>query len=157
MAKKKITVKSGDAAVVIDEIMKLPKDAGKLSPAEMKALPTVRKGAGVVCEDVAEAIGRVGAAFSPPRGVTPESLITLGARSDGYDRIISGLETLLDVIKQANRIADAEAATVLSRVYDQVKAQAKDNPQLKIEFSSLYRYHSTGSKGAKTKKVKSNG
>lgn len=154
---KKITVKSGDAAVVIDETMKLSKDAGKLSPAQLGSLPTVRKGAGIVCEDVATAMVRLDDEFTPPRGVTPEMIRNLGARADGYDRIITGLETLIDIFKQANRIADAEAATMLSRIYDQVKTQAKDNPQLKIEFSSLYRYNATTPRTRKPKKVVSHG
>jgi hypothetical protein len=137
------THKKGDVVVQVPQGMTLPPKAGKLTPKELAALPTTRTGVGVVCEDAATTIKRVGDAFTLPRGVTGEALRTAGARAEGFDRIISNLEAILEEFRQGNRIADAEAQTMLSRLYDQVKTQAKDDATLKTEFSSLYAYFNT--------------
>jgi|GEM_PF-3468913 len=143
-------VKRGDVTVEVANHLAPPADAGKLTPKELLRLPSVRTGVGVLCEDVIEALRRTSGSFTAPRGVTPEALRKLGQRAEGYDQVLAGIDAVREIFSQANRIADAEAHTALSRLYDQVKAQAKDDPTLKTEFSAMFAYFSTA--GGKKRK-----
>lgn len=148
---ERLQITVGDVTITIDARLKPPKDAGKLSPKELSRLATARKGIGVVCNSVSEAMRRVGSDFVPPKGITSQVIEEAGFRAEGYDGVNDGLETVFTIFKQANRIADADAVSLLSRIHDQVKAQAKDDPQLLIQFNALVEYF--GRSARKTKKA----
>ena len=114
-----------------------PDEAGSLSAAEVARIPRAPRAVGTLCELAADAIERAGKAFQPPAGVTPDSLRKAGERADGMDLVIHDIEVLLNRYKQGNLLVDAQAYSIVRQVNDQVKAQAKLNPELSHFFAQL--------------------
>ncbi len=146
---KQATITHGTITVMLDDYLAPPEDAGKLTTEQIMRMPKARRGIGLACQSAADAIDKVGKAFSTPSGITPASLREAGTRAEDIDRAINDVEVILSMLKQANLIFDAEAHRELGRVNDQVKAQAKDNPELLSVFRSVTDYFSRTAPTAK--------
>lgn len=130
-------VKHGTVSVTIADELAPPPQAGKLTAEEVKRMPKSRRGIGLVCEQAAVAITKSAGAFTPPGGVTAESLLAVGKRAEDIDQVILDLEVVLATLKQANLIFDAEAWEQVRKVNDQVKTQAKHDASLLTRFQTL--------------------
>lgn len=130
-----ITVKFGSVAVTTSDTLKLPNEAGNLSTEAITRIPKAPRSVGHLCVAAADAIEKAGKTFTSPAGVTPDSLRQAAQRADGIDLIIHDLEVLLHRYKQANLLFDAEAFEQARKVNDQVKAQAKHDPEIAKAFS----------------------
>jgi hypothetical protein len=91
-----------------------------------------------------ESVEKSGAKFSPPGGVTPASLRTLGKRAEGIDQVILDLEVVLNKLKQANLLFDAEAWEQIRKTNDQVKVQGKHDPEIFVMFKPLLDFFARG-------------
>jgi len=140
------TISYGSVSVTIAENLMPPEAAGTLSPTEMARVPKAPRNVGAMCEDAADAIERAGKLFVPPAGVTADKLRQAGERADGTDVIIHDMEVLLHRLKQGNVLHDADAYSLVRQVNDQVKAQAKLNPELNKIFALLLQGFATGRK-----------
>ncbi len=69
---------------------------------------------------------------------------TACTRSEDIDQVIVNLEVILQRVKQANLIFDADAWEMLRKINDQVKAQAKYQPELETVFSALREFMKAG-------------
>lgn len=130
-------VRHGTVVVTIDDSLEPPERAGNLSPTEVRRLPKARRGIGLVGMHTADAMGKAGARFLAPPGVSPEALVAACQRADGIDQVIVDMEVILQRLKQANLLFDAEAWEMLRKVNDQVKAQSKHEPELAAMFTVL--------------------
>jgi hypothetical protein len=146
------TIKHGAVSVSIPNNLAPPTKAGKMSPEEVRVIPKPPLGIGLVCDQTATAMGKAADKFMAPAGVTPEKLRTVGTRAEEIDDIIRDVEVILETIKQANLLFDAEAWDVLRSVNDQLKAQAKRNPELLKIFDSLVSFLAKGPRAPKTPK-----
>jgi hypothetical protein len=63
-----------------------------------------------------------------------------GARAESIDGVIADLTVVLDILKQANLLFDADAWEQLRKMNDQVKAQGKHEPDLLKIFDPLVKY-----------------
>lgn len=130
-------VKHGTVTVTVPDSLAPPEMAGKLTPEQVRRMPKARRGIGLVGEHVADAMVKLGEAFIPPAGVTPEALLSACARAENIDQVITDLEVVMTRLKQANLIWDAEAWKMLLAINDQVKAQSKHDPEIATAFSVL--------------------
>ena len=130
-------IKHGTISVQLPDHLTPPAQAGKLSAKEVKQLPKPRRGVGQLCIKAADAIERVGDAFTPPTGVTPQSLREAGGRADDIDQILVDLKVILARLQQANLLFDAEAWRQVRQVNDQIRAQAKHDPALTVAFQQV--------------------
>jgi hypothetical protein len=137
-------VKHGTVSVTVADALAPPPKAGNLSAEEVKRLPKARRGIGLACEQTADAIEKLGPKFTLPAGVTAASLRTMGSRAEDIDQVITDLEVVLATLKQANLMFDAEAWEQIRKVNDQVKAQAKHDPELLAPFKALVDYFARG-------------
>lgn len=135
MANKAISY--GCVTVSVSESLVPPEEAGSLSSLELARLPKAPRAIGTMCEAAAQGIEGAGKRFTAPIDLTPTRLREAGERTEGMDEIIHTLEVVLNRFKQANRIVDAEAYRQVRQVNDQVKAQAKHNPELATIFRPL--------------------
>jgi len=69
--------------------------------------------------------------------VTPASLRTLGKRAEEIDQVILDLEVVMNKLKQANLLFDAEAWEQIRKLNDQVKAQGKHDPEVMVMFKPV--------------------
>jgi hypothetical protein len=130
-------IKHGTVAVTVDDTLSLPEKAGNMTPEEVRRVPKARRGIGLVGEHTADALTKAGAKFIPPPGVTVESLLAACRRAESIDQVITDLDVIVNRLKQANLIFDAEAWAMLLKINDQVKVQAKHEPELEAAFSFL--------------------
>ena len=143
-----VTLTHGSVTVSIPAHLEPPAKAGKLSPDEVRRIPRTPHGIGLISDQVAGAITKAGSDFDPPRGVTSESLRAKGARAEDIDAVILDVEVILNQLKQANLLFDAEAWAELRKVNDQVKAQSKSNKQLLTIFKPLLDFLAKGPRTA---------
>lgn len=141
-------VKHGTVSVTVADTLAPPPNAGKLSADEVKRLPRARRGIGLVCQHTANAIDNLGPKFTLPADVTAASLLAAGNRAEDIDQVIIDLEVVLATLKQANLMFDAAAWEQIRKVNDQVKAQAKHNPELLAPFKALIDYFAKGHRQA---------
>ena len=73
----------------------------------------------------------------PPAGVTSEGLVAAGEKAEGIDLVINDLEIVLQRLKQANLLFDADAYEQVRKVNDQIKAQGKHDPELLALFKDV--------------------
>lgn len=130
----------GAVTVTLPNHLTPPANAGKLSPEEVKRIPKAPKGLGLMADIVADTLEKAGSALTVPPDLTPTNLRESGHRAEGQDQVVADLEVAMVTAKQANLLFDAEAYELLRRVHDQVKAQAKQNPQLATQFEALTAY-----------------
>ena len=147
-----VTLTHGTVAVVIPEHLAVPKEAGHLSPAEVKRIARAPHGIGLIADQVADVAAKMGDGFDLPRGVTPETLRAKGKRAEDIDNVILDVEVILEQLKQANLLFDADAWAELRKVNDQVKAQGKHNKQVLAAFAPLVEFMSKGPKAPKDPK-----
>ena len=72
-----------------------------------------------------------------------------GDRAEAIDLVINDMEVVLQTLKQANLIFDAEAYEQLRKVNDQVKAQGKHDPELLTIFKDVIDYFARGPRAPK--------
>ncbi len=138
-------IEHGTVSVTIDDSLTLPERAGNMSPDEVRRLPKARHGIGLVGTLTADALSKAGPDFILPAGVTPDSLRAACKQSEDIDQVAVDLEVILQRVKQANLIFDADAWEMLRKINDQVKAQAKYQPELETVFSALREFMNTRS------------
>ena len=135
-------VNVGTVTIILPEGMTLDERAGKLSSDDKRALPKARKGVGLACDQTAAALEKSDGALPVP-GVTAETLRAAGELAENIDQVIEDMTVALEIIKQGNLIADAEAFTQLRKVNQQVKAQSQFDPSLAERFQAVTTYFSS--------------
>jgi hypothetical protein len=138
-------VKVGTVTIVLPEGMALDPRSGKLSNDEKRSLPKARKGVGLACEQTAAAMEKSEGALVVP-GVEAAALRAAGKLAEDVDQVIEDVTVALEVIKQGNLLADAEAFTMLRKVNQQVKAQSEFDPSLSDRFQAVTAYFATNPK-----------
>jgi hypothetical protein len=131
------TVKYGTVSITVPDYLVPPEEAGTLSPVEVSRIPRAPRAVGTLCDLAADGIERAGKAFQAPAGVTADSLRKAGERADGMDQVIQDIEVLLNRYKQGNLLVDSAAYAIVRQVNDQIKVQAKQNPELNQFFAQL--------------------
>jgi hypothetical protein len=137
-------IRHGTVTVTIGDAFAPPPEAGNLSPDEVRRIAKAPRGIGLICEATADAAEKAGAKFTPPAGVTPERLRALGDRAEGIDQVILDLEVVLNKLKQANLLFDAEAWEQIRKMNDQVRVQGKHDPELSVMFKPLLDFFARG-------------
>jgi hypothetical protein len=131
-------VKHGAVSVVLPASVSLDSRAGKMSKKEVSRLLKAPHGMELAEEHAALALETLGASFTAPIGVTPESLRKSGAtESFDLERVIGDLLFLLLQLKQGKLLIDHARHLQLRKLKDEVRAQAKYNPQLLLVFAPL--------------------
>jgi len=133
-------IKQGNVVVEVADNIAPPPRAGKMTAAEVKETVKARTGVGVICAASASAIETPGDEFEVPRGITPAGLREAGARAEDIDAVIDNLEVVLNTLKQANLLFDAEAHSMLIKLNDRVKAARKQNANIGVAFAALTEY-----------------
>lgn len=133
-------IKHGTVTVTVPDSLALPEKAGKLTPDEILRLPKARRGLGLVGQHVAAAMSKLGAAFIAPAGVTAESVLAKCERAEQIDQVITDNDVVQTRLKQGNLMMDADAWEDLLKINDQVKAQAKHDPEIAKAFEFLREY-----------------
>lgn len=134
----------GDVVVTLPDDLPIPERAGAMSPIEVARTPKAPRGLGAACDDAAAAIVKAGAMFVAPLGVTPDSLRKTGHDAEFIDGVIASVEFVLNKLKQANILLDAEAWERLRKVNDVVVAQGKTNPEVLAHFAPLRAFMTRG-------------
>lgn len=137
-------IEYGSIVVTVPDALDPPEKAGKMAPVEVSRIPKAPRGLGLVCDKAAAAIKKAGDKFTPPPGVTPDSIAAAGQKAEDVDLVIGDLEVVTQIMKQANLIFDAEAWEQLRKLNDQVKAQGKHNPELLTMFKDVIDYFARG-------------
>jgi hypothetical protein len=60
-----------------------------------------------------------------------------GKRAEGIDQVILDLEVVMNKLKQANLLFDADAYDEVRKTNDQVKAQGKRDPEVMVMFKPV--------------------
>jgi hypothetical protein len=121
-----------------------PNKAGSLRAEEVKKIPKARRGLGLVCQQGADALRKVGSGVTVSADITPEALEEAGELAEAVDLVVHDLEQLLTQAKQANLLLDAAAYDMLRQLNDAVHAQGKFKPELLAAFSAVTSYFKTG-------------
>ncbi len=137
-------VRHGTVTVTIADEYAPPPEAGNLGPDDVRRIAKPPRGLGLICDAAADAVEKSGAKFSPPGGVTPASLRALGKRAEGIDQVILDLDVVLNKLKQANLLFDAEAWEQIRKMNDQVKVQGKHDPEIFVMFKPLLDFFARG-------------
>lgn len=132
-----LEIQHGTVSVSIPDEFAMPAEAGNLSSEEVRRIAKAPRGIGLACDAAADALEKSGIKFVPPAGVNPASLRTLGKRAEGIDQVIFDVDVVLNKLKQANLLFDAEAWEQLRKLNDQVKAQGKHDPEVLVMFKSV--------------------
>jgi ABC-type transporter Mla subunit MlaD len=132
-----VTIQHGTVTVSIPDEFAPPAQAGNLGPEEVRRIAKAPRGIGLVCDAAADALEKSGTKFAAPLGVVPASLRALGKRAEGIDQVILDLDVVLNKLKQANLLFDAEAWEQIRKVNDQVKAQGKHDPEVLVMFKPV--------------------
>ena len=117
---------------------------GNLGPDEVRRIAKPPRGIGLICDATADGVEKSGAKFAPPAGVTATTLRALGKRAEGIDQVILDLEVVLNKLKQANLLFDAEAWEQIRKTNDQVKAQGNHDPEVLVMFKPLLGFFARG-------------
>lgn len=133
-------IKFGSVTVTIPDDLQPPEKAGKMSPDEVASIPKAPKGLGLACEYAADAAEKAGDRFVMPKGVTPTTLRSSGGRSERVDSVLADMWVVIETLKQANLLFDADAWEQLRKMNDQVKAQGKHDAELLTIFEQLLKY-----------------
>ncbi len=133
-------ISHGEVSVVIPDDLPIPAEAGKLSGAEVLAIPKPPRGIGAATADTASAMRKTQGKFIFPADVTPDGLESAGEHAESIDNVVASLEVVLATLKQANMLLDAKAWEDLRKVNDQVLAQGKTNPEVLTMFTPLTQY-----------------
>ena len=115
----------------------------------MLRIPKTPLGIGLISSQVAGILEKDDGGFTLPKGVTATSLRTKGQRAEDIDGVIADLEVVLQTLKQANLLFDAEAWDHLRAVNDQVKAQSKRDKKLLAVFRPLIDFLAKGPRAPK--------
>jgi hypothetical protein len=134
------TITHGTITVSVPDHLAPPEKAGKMTAEDIARIPKPRRGIGLVCEQAAEAMAKAADKFTPPPGVTADSLRDAGQRADEIDPFLIDIDVVREVLRQSNLIFDADAYEQIRKMNDQVKAQAKHNPELLTIFQNLLDY-----------------
>ncbi len=129
----------GTVTILLPDGVDIPPEAGKLSVEEKRKLPKARKGIGLACSLAATELEKSDNKLAVP-GVEAGPLRKAGTLAEKMDEIIEDLEVILETVKQANLIDDAEAFNMLRKVNDQVKSQSKFDPSIAIRFTAVTEY-----------------
>jgi len=97
-----------------------------------------------------DALEKSGAKFTPPPGVSAASLRATGKRAEGIDQMILDVEVIMNKLKQANLLFDADAWEQIRKTNDQIKAQGKHDPELLVMFKPLLDYFARGPRPSAT-------
>jgi hypothetical protein len=138
----------GTVTLSFPDALALPEGSGNLSTDEVRRIPKAPRGLGLVCDDTADAMDKAGSRFAAPPGITSEGLRIAGERAEGIDQVILDLEVVLNMLKQGNLLIDALAWEQIRKMNDQVKVQAKHEPELLIMFKTLVNLFTRGSRPA---------
>lgn len=130
-------IQHGTVRVSIPDELPLPAQAGNLSPEEVRRIAKAPRGLGLACDAAADALVKSGGRFAAPAGVNAASLQTSGRRAEGIDQVILDLDVVLNKLKQANLLFDAEAWEQLRKLNDQVKVQGKHDPEVMVMFKPV--------------------
>ena len=131
-------VKHGAVSVVLPKSVSLSERAGKMSKKEVSRLLKAPHGMRLAEEHAARELEILGASFIAPMGVTPESLRESGAaESFALESVIQDLLFLLLQLKQGKLVIDHARHLQLRKLKDEVRAQAKYNPELLLMFAPL--------------------
>jgi hypothetical protein len=141
-------IRHGTVTVTIADELAPPPEAGNLGPDEVRRIAKAPRGIGLICDSTADAIEKSGGRFSPPTSVTAASLRAAGRRAEEIDQVLVDLEVVLNKLKQANLLFDAEAWEQIRKTNDQVKAQGKHDPEILVMFKPLLDFFVRGSKPA---------
>ena len=141
-------IRHGSVTVTIADNLAPPPEAGNLGPDEVRRIAKAPRGIGLICDATADGIEKSGGKFAPPPGVTAATLRALGKRAEGIDQVILDLEVVLNKLKQANLLFDAEAWEEIRKTNDQVKAQGKHDPEILVMFKPLLDFFARGPKPA---------
>ena len=135
-----ITITEGSVSVSLADDLAPPAKAGHMSKSDVNHLPKAHRGLGLACDLTADAMEKAGAKFTAPAGVTPASLRAAGKRAEDIDKAITDLSVVLETLKQANLLFDADAWEQLRKVNDLLNAQAKHDKSLSTIFQALVAY-----------------
>jgi hypothetical protein len=138
------TIQHGAVTLTIPASLQPPERAGRMTPDEVRRTPKVPLGIGLICEQVADGMEKAEGRFAAPPGLTPADLAAAGQRAEQVDHVILDLEVILQTMKQANLLFDADAWDKLRQVNDQVKVQGKRNPELLAIFKPLSEFLTKG-------------
>ena len=141
-------IRHGTVTVTIADEFAPPPEAGNMGPDAVRRIAKAPRGIGLICDATADAVEKSGAKFTPPAGVTPVSLRALGKRAEGIDQVILDLDVVLNKLKQANLLFDAEAWEQIRKTNDQVKVQGKHDPEILVMFKPLLDFFARGPRAA---------
>jgi hypothetical protein len=141
-------IQHGTVTVVIPDEFALPAQAGNMSPDDVRRIAKAPRGLGLVCDSAADVLEKSPTKFTAPAGVTPATLRAKGRRAEGIDQVILDLEVVMNKLKQANLLFDADAYDEVRKTNDQVKAQGKRDPEVMVMFKPVVDFFARARPGA---------
>lgn len=137
-------------SVDLEADLRIPERAANLSPAESKALINAPGSAATLGPLIAEAMRRAGSDFIAASGTTPEEIERLSNDALRLDRHKRNTERMLDTLKNADRLIEADLWDKLRMVNDLVNIRSKREGAVAGEFKELTAYMKRYAGTAKT-------
>lgn len=132
-------IKQGTVTAVVPETITIPDRAGNLTPREVRRLPKARKGVGMVAQQTAETLKKVGNRVAV-QGTTPDEIASAGRIAEAIDEPMNDAQYVAMVLAQANLLLDAEAHLLLRKALTAVRAAEKFDPRIVDLFPALIEY-----------------
>ena len=133
-------IKYGKAAIRIDRELSIPERAGRLTSVDRQRLVRARRRVVETCRRSAEVLDAVGSRMPFSERANAESLRRAAQESEAINKTLGELEVLMERLRQARSLIDADAHDQLRLLNGLVKAHAAFDPELKSLFAELGAY-----------------
>jgi hypothetical protein len=130
-------LKHGTVTIQFPQELPLIEEAGKLDPRDISRIPRPPAGLAQVCYHAADSMEKMQGQFSPPNGVTPESLRLAGQRVEKVEQLLQDLDVIVGKLKQAGLMYKSEAYDQTCQLNDVVKLNGKRDRNFYKAFGRL--------------------
>ena len=130
-------LKHGTVTVHFPQELPLIDEAGKLDPKDISRIPRPPVGLAQACYHAADSMEKMLGQFSPPKGVTPDSLRTAAQQVEKIEQVLQDLDVIVGKLRQASLMYKSGGYDQMCKLNDVVKINGKHDRNFYKAFGKL--------------------
>jgi hypothetical protein len=130
-------LKHGTVIVQFPQELPLIDEAGKLDPRDISRIPKPPAGLAQACYHAADSMEKMMGQFSPPNGVTPDSLRNAAQQVEKVEQVLQDLDVIIGKLRQASLMYKSAGYDQMCRLNDVVKLNGKYDRNFYKAFGKL--------------------